>query len=81
MESCGGVGEESGLENFDLPDKILEGLIGDAHVVDGIENRDAVGEPSLHLFDVLPSGISLLSRLHVLGKEYPQTGDTLEARQ
>ena len=43
------VGEQPGLEHFNLAQQLLEGIVCDIHVLNGVQNGEPVGESALDL--------------------------------
>jgi hypothetical protein len=62
-------------------DELFEGLVLYAHILDGIEEGDALGEATLDLDDVLKRIGPRLGRLEVLAEEYPDVRDAVEGRE
>lgn len=60
------------------PQELLESFVLDAHVIDGIQQRNSVREPPLDLLDALERLHPRLEGLEVLGEEDTDMRDAIE---
>jgi len=75
------IGQKPRLEDLNLPQQLLERFVGDAHVLDRIQDGDTIRESPLNLFKSLANCVLLLDCSELCRQEYSQVSYAFDARQ